>query len=83
MEVKTTGTVIEAKKQWWLKVNRKPVRMHALDGAEFPYMIKVEYTVSGTTYTTQKWISAGDPVPEVGSTITVLYDPNKPSKVKL
>ncbi len=83
MEVKTTGTVIEAKKQWWLKVNRKPVRMHALDGAEFPYMIKVEYTVSGTTYTTRKWISAGDPVPEVGSTITVLYDPNKPSKVKL
>ena len=35
MEKETTGTVISVTKQWWLKVNRKPVRTHA--------MIKVIY----------------------------------------
>ncbi|MFR5794244.1 MAG: hypothetical protein ACLUI3_00825 [Christensenellales bacterium] len=47
MDKQTTGIVIAATKQWWLKVNRKPMRMHALDGAEFPYIIKIEYTVDG------------------------------------
>ena len=34
MEKETMGTVISVTKQWWLKVNRKPVRAHAMDGAE-------------------------------------------------
>ena len=54
MDKQTTGTVIAATKQWWMKVNRKPMRMHALDGAEFPYIIKIEYTVDGTAYTKRK-----------------------------
>ena len=41
MEKETTGTVISVTKQWWLKVNRKPVRTHAMDGAAFPHIIKV------------------------------------------
>ena len=45
MDKQTAGTVVATTKQWWLKVNRKPMRMHALDGAEFPYIIKIEYTV--------------------------------------
>ena len=35
MDKQTTGIVIAATKQWWLKVNRKPMRLHTLDGAEF------------------------------------------------
>ena len=35
MEKETMGTVISVTKQWWLKVNRKPVRAHAMDGAAF------------------------------------------------
>ena len=31
MEKETMGTVISVTKQWWLKVNRKPVRAHAMD----------------------------------------------------
>ena len=50
MDKQTTGIVIAATKQWWLKVNRKPMRMHALDGAEFPYIIKIEYIVDGKAY---------------------------------
>ena len=45
MEKETTGTVISVTKQWWLKVNRKPVRTHAMDGAAFPHIIKVKYTI--------------------------------------
>lgn len=83
MDKQTNGTVVSASKQWWLKVNRKPARMHALDGAEFPYIIKVKYIVDGTEYTKRKWIGAGKPVPSVGSSVTVMYSSDKPSKAKV
>lgn len=83
MNSKTTGTVVSVSKQWWLKVNRKPVRMHTLDGAEFPYIVKVRYTVDGIEYTKRKWISAGKPVPNTASSVTVFYDKNRPSKAKI
>ena len=83
MDQQVTGTVIAATKQWWLKVNRKPVRMHALDGAEFPYIIKIEYTVDGKTYTKRKWINVGNPVPKVGNNLQVLYNSGNPSKAKI
>ena len=60
MEKETTGTVISVTKQWWLKVNRKPVRTHAMDGAAFPHIIKVKYTIGVKDYTCQKWIGAGN-----------------------
>ena len=75
MDQRTTGTVTAAAKQWWLKVNRKPVRMHALDGADFPYIIKIEYAVDGKAYTKRKWINAGGPVPTAGSNVQVLIAP--------
>ena len=34
MAKETMGTVISVTKQWWLKVNRKPARVHAMDGAD-------------------------------------------------
>ena len=83
MDKETTGTVISVKKQWWLKINTKSVRLHALDGAIFPHIIKVEYTVDGQTYTKRKWIGAGKPVPAIGSNLTVLYCADKPGKAKV
>ena len=83
MDKQTTGTVIAATKQWWMKVNRKPVRMHAMDGADFPYIIKIEYTVDGKAYTKRKWISVGNPVPQVGGNVQVIYNSDKPSKAKI
>ncbi len=83
MDKQTTGTVIAVTKQWWIKVNRKPVRMHALDGADFPYIIKIEYTVNGKTYTKRKWINAGNPVPTVGSEVQMMYDSDRPFKAKI
>ena len=83
MNKETMGTVISVAKQWWLKINTKPVRMHSLDGAIFPYIIKVKYTVNGKEYIKRKWIKAGNPVPGVGSSVAVLYCENKPSEAKV
>ncbi len=79
----TTGTVVSVTKQWWLKVNTKPVRTGALDGAVFPHIIKAAYTVDGTEYAKRKWIGAGSPVPGVGTGVKVLYDAENPSKAKI
>ncbi len=83
MDKRTKGTVISVKKQWWMKINTKTVRMHALDGAIFPHVITVEYTIDGRKYKKRKWISAGAFVPPLNSEMTVQYDENKPGKSKV
>jgi len=83
MDKETSGTVISVAKQWWLKVNTKPVRMHSLDGATFPHVIKIKYTADGKDYIKRKWIRAGSPVPSVGSSAKVIYSEKKPSKAKV
>ena len=83
MEKETTGTVISVTKQWWLKVNRIPVRTHAMDGAAFPHIIKVKYTIGVKDYTCQKWIVAGNKIPDKGTTIKVIYCEDKPSKARI
>jgi len=83
MDKETMGTVVSVAKQWWLKINTKPVRMGAFDGAIFPHIIKVKYTVDGKEYFKRKWIGAGQPVPAVGSHLTVLYCSDRPGKAKI
>ena len=83
MEKQTLGTVVAVTKQWWLKVNTKPVRTNALDGAIFPHIVKVHYSVDGKEFTKRKWISAGQPVPKVSSTIQVVYSAEKPAKARI
>ena len=83
MEKETVGTVLSAAKQWWLKVNTKPIRTHALDGAIFPYIIKVQYTADGQDYLCKKWISPGKRVPDIGSAVKVFYREEKPSKARV
>ena len=80
MKGQTMGTVVSASRQWWLKVNTKAVRMGTMDGATFPYIIKVEYSVDGVIYAKRKWIGAGKPVPRVGETVTVVYPAAQPGK---
>ena len=83
MDKETTGTVLSVAKQWWLKVNTKPVRMGHLDGATFPHIIKVQYVVDEKTYTIRKWFGAGKAVPAVGSQLTVISSSQKPTKAKI
>ena len=83
MDREIFGTVISVSKQWWFKVNTKPIRNGTLDGAIFPHIIKVSYTVNEKTYIKRKWISAGVNVPQVGSDVKVLYCAQKPQKAKI
>ena len=83
MDRETMGTIVAVRRQWWLKINRKPVRRNTMDGAVFPHVLKVRYCVNGKDYFKWKWVRAGDPVPCVGSTVTVFCDSEKPSKAKV
>ena len=83
MENMTTGTIVSVKKQWWLKINTRAVRAGALDGAMFPYVIKVQYAVAGREYVQRKWIMRKDYEPVVGDTVRVIYDDLKPERIKI
>ena len=81
MQQETIGKVISAKEQWWCKINRKPVRSSAADGAVFPCIIKVEYSVNGQTYVKRKWLGTNEPVPAVGTALKVVYEEGRPGKI--
>ena len=83
MEKRTIGTIISVQKQWWLKVNIKPVRIGTRDGAVFPHIVKVVYNVGDREIIRRKWISAGIVPPLAGSTVTVIYRDDKPHKCRL
>lgn len=83
MDKETIGTVLSVTRQWWLKVNIKPIRRGVLDGATFPHIIKVQYVVDGNIYIKKKWIKAGEEVPAVGNRLAVLYCSNMPTKAKV
>ena len=78
-----TGTILSATKLWWLKINKKAVRNSPLDGAAFPYIIKVKYEVNGKEYMKTKFIGTNYPVPVVGDTIQLAYEEATPNKVKV
>ena len=83
MEKKTIGTVISVKKQWWLKVNTKPIRLHAFDGATFPHIITVKFVADGQEYTKKKWVRASQQCPALNATVTVIYREDQPAKCRV
>ena len=83
MEKKTIGTVISAKKQWWLKMNTKPIRLHAFDGARFPHIITVKFVVDGQEYTKKKWVRALQECPALNVRVTVIYREDQPAKCRV
>lgn len=83
MDKQTVGTVVSVTKQWWLKINTKPIRAIGTSGAVYPHVMKVTYTADGKPYTKRKWIHAGQPVPKVGSCVDICYSSEKPSKAKI
>lgn len=83
IEKRTKGIVRVVKKQWWFKVNTKPVRTNAMDGASFPHVVTVTYCVEGVEITKKKWLHACITPPSVGDRITVVYREDKPTKCRL
>ena len=76
----TKGKVTAVKTCWWIKINTKPVRSHALDGAVFPHIITFSYQVSGRDYIGRRYISCEHRCPQKGEVITVYYDKDAPVK---
>jgi len=83
MDQQTMGIVTAVKKQWWLKINTKALRSSPGDGAAFPYIIHVTYTVDGRGYVKKQWLSPGKAVPPVGSSVTVSYSAADPGKAEI
>lgn len=75
------GTIIDAKKIWWLKINKKQLRMTPADGATFPYLLKVKYTINNLDYEKKKMVYWGNENINVGEKVIVTYDEEKPLKV--
>jgi len=83
MEMETTGTVLSVSRQWWLKINRSPVRVLGTHGAVYPHIVKVRYAADGIEYVRRKWVRAGDPVPRVGASAKVLYAGDNPKRARV
>lgn len=76
----TEGLVTAVKTCWWLKVNTKPVRRHALDGALFPHIIHFTYSVDGQTYKGKRYVNWNKRCPVKDERITVHYERENPEK---
>ena len=74
------GVITDVKRCWWLKVNSKPVRTTAMDGATFPHIITYAYAVDGKAYKGKYFISPSEQAPSVGQSATVYYDQLNPQK---
>ena len=83
MEKRARGTILSVKTQWWLKVNTKAVRSGPFDGASFPHIVKVKYTVDGNEIVKNKWLGANILPPSVNGSVTVVYREDKPTKFRL
>lgn len=77
---KTIGTITAVKTCWWIKVNTKPFRRHALDGAKFPHIIYFTYTVNGAAYRGSSCVDWHLRCPYKGETIPVFYDESDPAR---
>ena len=83
MQIQTEGTVVSVAKMWWLKIKTKAFRTGPLDGAIFPHVAKIRYTVGEKEYFKRVWIPATDPVPKQGDAVRLLYDEDRPEKAKV
>lgn len=83
MEGKTTGIVTKVSRQWWLKRNSKPLRITGADGAEYPHIIRVSYSVDGREYTRRKWLPAGAAAVAPGARVDVVYRADAPAKATI
>ena len=78
--IRTTGKILKVHKCWWLKVNKSSVRINVLDGALFPHLMTVSYSVNGKKYKKTKFIGLRENLIGIFGTVDVFYDKDKPSR---
>ena len=80
-ENQVIGKVIKIKKLWWMKINKKPIRVTPLDGATFPLSLQVKYNVNDNEYIGKKIVSWSEKDIQVDQEVIVTYNIEKPQKV--
>ena len=80
-KVNIVGIITKVNKIWWIKINRKIFRTSPLDGATFPYSVKVKYKVNYGVYEKTKIVYWGNENIKVGDKVVITYAENKPSKI--
>lgn len=75
------GIITKVNKLWWIKINRKIVRKSPLDGATFPYLVKIKYKINNKIYEKVKIVCFENENIDIGDKVVVTYDENKPSKI--
>ena len=80
-ENQVIGKVIKIKKLWWLKINKKPIRVTPLDSAIFPLSLQVNYNVDGNEYIGKKIVSWNEKDIQVNQEVLVTYNVDKPQKI--
>ncbi|MCD7950071.1 MAG: sugar ABC transporter permease [Erysipelotrichaceae bacterium] len=81
--IKTTGIIIAINKLWWLRINTKALKAMDMHSSKYPHIIKIKYHVNGKEYIKRQYIGILNNIPDVGSTIQIIYDENNPSKIKI
>ena len=80
---KTSGTVTAIKTLWWIKINKKPIKVGAAAGSVFPHLIKVTYQAGDAVYRKWKYVGWTLPCPKLGKTVALRYRTAKPSRCRL
>ena len=75
------GKVIKIKKIWWLKINKKPIRVTSLDGVTFPLSLQVNYNVDGNEYIGKKIVFWNEKDIQVEQEVIVTYNVEKPQRI--
>ena len=74
----TKGIVCKVSTCYWFKVNTKPVRTSASDGAVYPHIIHFTYTVDDKEYHGKRYVQWNKRCPYKEEIITVYYEAEKP-----
>ena len=80
-ENQVIGKVIKIKKLWWLKINKKPIRVTSLDGVTFPLSLQVNYNVDGNEYIGKKIVFWNEKDIQVEQEVIVTYNVEKPQRI--
>ena len=74
----TKGIVYKVSTCYWFKVNTKPIRANASDGAVYPHNIHFTYTVDHQEYKGKRYVQWNKRCPYKDEIITVYYEAGKP-----
>ncbi|MBE6949132.1 MAG: hypothetical protein E7456_04730 [Ruminococcaceae bacterium] len=75
-----SARITNVKKCWWIKVNKKAIRISSNDGAVYPYILTFTYQVDGVVYTGKRYIGPSVICPHINEEILVYYDAADPSR---